>query len=152
MICDQTIVLSGFYSRQDFDTPLRRIRFKDPETGKRLVFLTNNFALSAITITELYRCRWQVELFFKWIKQHLRIKVFFGTSENAVKTQLWIAVSVYLLVAIIKKRLNLSASLYEMLQILSLTMFEKIPLDQLLNNIITDDIQALSANQLNLFD
>ena len=152
LICDQTIVLSGFYSRQDFDTPLRRIRFKDPETGKRLVFLTNNFALSAITITELYRCRWQVELFFKWIKQHLRIKVFFGTSENAVKTQLWIAVSVYLLVAIVKKRLNLSASLYEMLQILSLTMFEKIPLDQLLNNIITDDIQAFSANQLNLFD
>ena len=152
LICDQTIVLSGFYSRQDFDTPLRRIRFKDPETGKRLVFLTNNFALSAITITELYRCRWQVELFFKWIKQHLRIKVFFGTSENAVKTQLWIAVSVYLLVAIIKERLNLSASLYEMLQTLSLTMFEKIPLDQLLNNIITDDIQALSANQLNLFD
>ncbi len=101
------------------------------------MFLTNNFALSAITITELYRCRWQVELFFKWIKQHLRIKVFFGTSENAVKTQLWIAVSVYLLVAIIKKRLNLSASLYEMLQI-----------SQLLNNIITDDIQALSANQL----
>ncbi len=94
LICDQTIVLSGFYSRQDFDTPLRRFRFKDPETGKRLVFLTNNFALSAITITELYRCRWQVELFFKWIKQHLRIKVFFGTSENAVKTQLWIAVSV----------------------------------------------------------
>lgn len=152
LICDQTIVLSGFYSRQDFDTPLRRIRFKDPETGKRLVFLTNNFALSAITITELYRCRWQVELFFKWIKQHLRIKVFFGTSENAVKTQLWIAVSVYLLVAIVKKGLNLSASLYEMLQILSLTMFEKIPLDQLLNNIITDDIQAFSANQLNLFD
>ena len=152
LICDQTIVLSGFYSRQDFDTPLRRIRFKDPETGKRLVFLTNNFALSAITITELYRCRWQVELFFKWIKQHLRIKVFFGTSENAVKTQLWIAVSVYLLVAIVKRRLNLSASLYEMLQILSLTMFERIPLDQLLNNIITDDIQALSANQLNLFD
>ncbi len=152
LICDQTIVLAGFYSRQDFDTPLRRIRFKDPETGKSLVFLTNNFALSAITITELYRCRWQVELFFKWIKQHLRIKVFFGTSENAVKTQVWIAVSVYLLVAIVKKRLNLSPSLYEMLQILSLTMFERIPLDQLLNNIITDDIQALSGNQLNLFD
>jgi hypothetical protein len=152
LICDQTIVLSGFYSRQDFDTPLRRIRFQDPETGKRLVFLTNNFALSAIIITELYRCRWQVELFFKWIKQHLRIKVFFGTSENAVKTQVWIAVSVYLLVAIVKKRLNLSASLYEMLQILSLTMFERIPLDQLLNNIVTDDIQAFSANQLNLFD
>jgi IS4 transposase len=107
--------------------------------------------LSAITITDLYRCRWEVELFFKWIKQHLRIKVFFGTSENAVTTQAWIAVSVYLLVAIVKKRLNLSASLYEMLQILSLTIFERIPLDQLLNN-ITDNIQALSGNQLDLFD
>src|SRR5207245_11615186 len=109
-ICDPTIVLSGLYSRQDFDTPLRRVRFKDPTTGKRLVFLTNNFILPASTITELYRCRWQVELFFQWIKQHLRIKVFFGTSENAVKTQIWIAVSVYVLVAIVKKRLNLSAS------------------------------------------
>ncbi len=152
LICDQTIVLIGFYSRQDFDTPLRRIRFKDPETGKRLVFLTNNFALPAINITERYRCRWQVELFFKWIKQHLRIKVFFGTSENAVKTQIWIAVSVYVLVAIVRKRLALSASLYEMLQILSLTMFERIPLDQLLDNIVIDDIPAISANQLNLFE
>jgi hypothetical protein len=152
LICDHTIVLTGFYSRQDFDTPLRRIKFKDPTTGKRLVFLTNNFALPAITITELYRCRCQVELFFKWIKQHLRIKVFFGTSENAVKTQIWIAISVYVLVAIVKKRLNLSASLYEMLQILSLTMFERIPLDQLLNTVISDDIQAFSTNQLNLFN
>ena len=152
LICDQTIVLTGFYSKQDFDTPLRRVRFKDPATGKALVFLTNNFTLPAFTITELYRCRWQVELFFKWIKQHLRIKVFFGTSENAVKTQIWIAVSVYVLVAIVKKRLNLSASLYEILQILSLTMFERIPLDQLLNNIVTDDIQSLSPNQLNLFN
>jgi hypothetical protein len=152
LMCDQTIVLTGFYSRQDFDTPLRRIKFKDPKTGKWLVFLTNNFALPAVTIADLYRCRWQVELFFKWIKQHLRIKAFFGTSENAVKTQIWIAVSVYVLVAIVKKRLNLSASLYEILQILSLTMFERIPLDQLLNNIVTDDIQALSANQLNLFE
>src|SRR5206468_10265443 len=152
LICDQTIVLTGFYSRQDFDTPLRRVRFKDPDTGKRLVFLTNNFILPAFTITELYRCRWQVELFFKWIKQHLRIKVFFGTSENAVKTQIWIAVSVYVLVAIVKKRLNLSASLYEMLQILSLTMFERIPLDQLLTKIVTDDIHAFSPNQLNLFN
>ena len=151
LICDQTIVLTGFYSKQDFDTPLRRVRFKDPATGKRLVFLTNNFTLPAFTITELYRCRWQVELFFKWIKQHLRIKVFFGTSENAVKTQIWIAVSVYVLVAIVKKRLNLSASLYEILQILSLTMFERIPLDQLLNKIVADDIQSLSSNQLNLF-
>jgi hypothetical protein len=152
LVCDQTIVLTGFYSRQDFDTPLRRIKFKDPETGKRLVFLTNNFALPAITITELYRCRWQVELFFKWIKQHLRIKVFFGTSENAVKSQIWIAVSVYVLVAIVKKRLNLSASLYEMLQILSLTMFERVPLDQLLADIVTDDTQVFSDNQLKLFD
>lgn len=151
LICDQTIVLTGFYSKQDFDTPLRRVRFKDPATGKALVFLTNNFTLPAFTITELYRCRWQVELFFKWIKQHLRIKVFFGTSENAVKTQIWIAVSVYVLVAIVKKRLNLSASLYEILQILSLTMFERIPLDQLLNKIVADDIQSLPPNQLNLF-
>ena len=152
LLCDQTIVLTGFYSRQGFDTPLRRIRFKDPRTGKQLVFLTNNFALPAITVADLYRCRWQVELFFKWIKQHLRIKVFFGTSENAVKTQIWIAVSVYVLVAIVKKRLHLSASLYEMLQILSLTMFERIPLDQLLNHIVADDIHAISANQLNLFN
>jgi hypothetical protein len=152
LICDQTIVLTGFYSRQDFDTPLRRIKFKDPETGKRLVFLSNNFTLPAISIADLYRCRWQVELFFKWIKQHLRIKVFFGTSENAVKTQIWIAVSVYVLVAIVKKRLNLSASLYEMLQILSLTMFEKMPLDQLLNKIAAEEIQSINANQLNLFD
>jgi hypothetical protein len=152
LICDQTIVLTGFYTRQDFDAPLRRIRFQDPETGKRLVFLTNNFTLAAITITELYRCRWQVELFFKWIKQHLRIKVFFGTSENAVKTQVWIAVSTYLLVAIVKKRLNIPASLYEILQILSLTMFERIPLDQLLNNITTDEDQRFLTNQLNLFN
>jgi hypothetical protein len=152
LICDQTVLLTGFYSHQDFDTPLRRVRFKDPDTGKRLVFLTNNFTLPAFTITELYRCRWQVELFFKWIKQHLRIKVFFATSENAVKTQIWIAVSVYVLVAIVKKRLKLSATLYEMLQILSLTMFERIPLDQLLNKFVTDEFQTLSPNQLNLFN
>jgi hypothetical protein len=152
LICDQTVVLTGFYSKQDFDTPLRRVRFKDPMTGKGLVFLTNNFTLPALTITELYRCRWQVELFFKWIKQHLRLKVFYGTTENAVKTQIWIAVSVYVLVAIIKKRLNLSASLYEILQILSLTMFERIPLDQLLSKIVTEQNYALSLNQLNLFN
>jgi Transposase DDE domain/Domain of unknown function (DUF4372) len=152
LICDQTVVLTGFYSRQDFDTPLRRIRFRDPETDKRLVFLTNNFTLPAITITVLYQCRWQVELFFKWIKQHLRIKVFFGTSENAVKSQIWIAVSVYVLVAIVKKRLNLSASLYEMLQILSLTMFERMPLNQLLTKMNADRGIEVSANQLNLFD
>ena len=113
---------------------------------------TNNFALPAFTITELYRCRWQVELFFKWIKQHLRIKAFFGTSENAVKSQIWIAVSVYVLVAIVKKRLKLSASLYEILQILSLTMFERMPLDQLLAQAVTDGIEHISDKQLILFE
>ena len=152
LICDQTVVLTGFYSRQGFETPLRRIKFKDPESGRRLVFLTNNFTLPALTITKLYRLRWQVELFFKWIKQHLRIKAFFGTTENAVKTQIWIAVSVYVLVAIVKKRLILSASLYEILQILSLTMFERIPLDQLLTLSETEPGSPISANQLNLFE
>ena len=152
LICDQTVVLTGFQSHKDFEAPLRRIRFKDPETAKNLVFLTNNFTLPALTITELYRCRWQVELFFKWIKQHLRIKAFFGTSENAVKSQIWIAVSVYVLVAIVKKRLNLSASLYEMLQILSLTMFERIPLDQLLAQTSLNEMQHASDNQLFLFE
>lgn len=152
LICDQTVFLTGFYSHKGFEAPLRRIRFKDPETGKTLIFLTNNFALPAFTITELYRCRWQVELFFKWIKQHLRIKAFFGTSENAVKSQIWIAVSVYVLVAIVKKRLNLPASLYEILQILSLTMFERMPLDQLLAQAVTDDIEPISDKQLILFE
>ncbi|HTF23037.1 MAG TPA: IS4 family transposase [Candidatus Limnocylindria bacterium] len=151
VICDQTVVLTGFYSHQGFEAPLRRIRFKDPKTAKTLIFLTNNFVLPAFTITELYRCRWQVELFFKWIKQHLRIKAFFGTSENAVRSQIWIAVSAYVLVAIVKKRLQLSASLYEILQILSLTMFEKIPLDQLLTQTISEQIQPVSDNQLILF-
>jgi hypothetical protein len=151
LICDQSVVLTGFYSHQGFEAPLRRIRFKDPETAKTLIFLTNNFVLPAFTITELYRCRWQVELFFKWIKQHLRIKAFFGTSENAVRSQIWIAVSTYVLVAIVKKRLHLSASLYEILQILSLTMFEKIPLDQLLARTMSDEIQQVSDNQLILF-
>jgi hypothetical protein len=151
LICDQSVVLTGFYSHQGFQASLRRIRIKDPETAKTLIFLTNNFVLPALTITELYRCRWQVELFFKWIKQHLRIKAFFGTSENAVKSQIWIAVSAYVLVAIVKKRLNLSASLYEILQILSLTMFEKIPLDQLLAQTNSDQIQPISDNQLILF-
>lgn len=152
LICDQTVIFTGFYAHKDFEEPLRRIRFKDAETGKTLIFLTNNFALPALTITDLYRCRWQVELFFKWIKQHLRIKAFFGTSENAVKTQIWIAVSVYVLVAIVKKRLNLSASLYEILQILSLTLFERTPIDQLLMKIVTDEIQSTAENQLFLFE
>ena len=151
LVCDQTVVLTGFYSRKGFEEPLRRIKFNDPESGKRLVFLTNNFALPAFTITQLYRLRWQVELFFKWIKQHLRIKAFFGTSENAVKSQVWIAVSVYVLVAIVKKRLDISASLYEILQILSLTMFERTPLDQLLTISAPESETLNSANQLSLF-
>ena len=151
LICDQIGTLTGFYSAKGYPAPLRRVRIKD-DTGKTLVFLTNNTELPARTIADLYRCRWQVELFFKWIKQHLRIKAFFGTSENAVKSQIWIAVSVYVLVAIVKKRLNLSASLYEILQILSLTMFERIPMDQLLARIPTVPDQPLDANQLILFD
>ena len=152
LICDQTVLLTGFYSRQGFDRPLRRIKFNDPQTGKRLVFLTNNFALDALTIAKLYKYRWQVELFFKWIKQHLRIKAFFGTSENAVKSQIWIAVSVYVLVAIVKKRLALPATLYEILQILSLTLFEKTPVDSLFDNDASQKIPAADANQLNLFN
>ncbi len=152
LICDQTVVLTGYYSHKGYDDPLRRIRFKDPQTGKTLVFLTNNFALPALTITELYRCRWQVELFFKWIKQHLRIKSFFGTSENAVKTQIWTAVSVYVLVAIIKKHLNIDASLYTLLQVFSVTLFEKIPLNTgSLDNIDSSE-DTMSRNQLNLFN
>ena len=152
LVCDQTVALTGYYSQKGFPAPLRRIRFKVPETGKRLVFLTNNFALPALTITQLYRQRWQIELFFKWIKQHLRIKAFFGTSENAVKSQIWIAVSVYVLVAIVKKRLGLTASLYEILQILSLTMFERMPINQLLSLQPIAVTEPASGNQLNLFD
>jgi hypothetical protein len=152
LVCDQTVTLTGFYSHKGFPAPLRRIKFKDPETGKRLVFLSNHFALPALTITKLYRQRWQIELFFKWIKQHLRIKAFFGTTENAVKAQIWIAVSVYVLVAIVKKRLQLSASLYEILQILSLSMFERMPIDQLLSLQPGVVAEPASANQLTLFD
>src|SRR3984893_11491678 len=148
---DHTVILTAFDSAKVYPDSLRRVSYLDIETKKRLKFLTNNFVLPARTIAQIYKCRWQAELFFKWIKQHLRINAFYGTSENAVKTQIWIAVSIYVLVAIVHKRLNLSASLYEMLQILSLTMFERIPLDQLLNNIIADDIQAFSPNQLSLF-
>jgi hypothetical protein len=152
LVCDQTIVLTGTHTPTYYPATLRRIRFKDPQSGKTLIFLTNNFALPALTIAQLYRSRWQVELFFKWIKQHLRIKAFFGTSENAVKSQIWIAVSVYVLVAIVKKRLRLTASLYEILQILSLTMFERTPLDQLLTQAAADAAEFSSANQLILFD
>jgi len=150
--CDQTIMLTGFYTAQYYPVKLRRIKYIDPKTCKLFVFLTNNFSLPALTITELYRYRWQVELFFKWIKQHLRIKSFFGTSENAVKTQVWIAVSVYVLVAIIKKRLNLKASLYSILQILSLTVFETTPINQLLTGCDNNMFDLKDDKQLNLFD
>ena len=152
LICDQIIVLTGFYTRQGFDRPLRRIKFNDPETNKTLVFLSNNFALPALTIAKLYKYRWQVELFFKWIKQHLRIKAFFGTSENAVKSQIWSAICVYVLIAIVKKRIAIQASLYEILQILSLTLFEKTPLFSLFLDTQTQIQGQTSANQLNLFD
>ena len=148
--CDQTIVLSGVHTPRYYPEKLRRVRYYDAATEKTCAFLTNNFALPALTIAELYRCRWQVELFFKWIKQHLRIKAFFGTSENAVKSQIWIAVSVYVLVAIIKKRLKINASLYTMLQILSLTVFERIPLNQILTQSTAEYEQPESSNQLNL--
>ncbi|MBI4708488.1 MAG: IS4 family transposase [Candidatus Omnitrophica bacterium] len=149
--CDQIIVLTGFYSKKDYPDKLRRIRYHDAENNKTLIFLTNNFTLPALTIAKLYRCRWQVELFFKWIKQHLRIKAFYGTTENAVKTQIWIAISVYVLVAIIKKRLNLHHSLYTILQILSVTLLEKIPLLQAFSFRDEEYSDGDFCNQLNLF-
>ena len=149
---DQTIRLYGFYSKRSYPDRLRRIRYFDAERRKWLVFLTNNFTLPALTIAQLYKCRWQVELFFKWLKQHLRIKAFYGTSENAVKTKIWIALAVYVLVAIVKKRLRLEASLYTILQILSVSLFEKIPLDQALALSREVVQEADSANQLNLFE
>jgi len=150
--CDQTIRLTGFYPAKEYPEKLRRIKFYDQQSGRSFVFLTNNFLLPATTIANLYRCRWQVELFFKWIKQHLKIKAFYGTSENAVKTQIWIAVSVYVLVAIVKKRLKLDISLYTILQILSVTVFNRTPLDHMFTdneykNQITSD-----HNQLKLFE
>jgi hypothetical protein len=150
--CDQIIVLTGFYAKKDYPDKLRRIRYYDAEHNNTLVFLTNNFTLPALTVAKLYRCRWQVELFFKWIKQHLRIKAFYGTTENAVKTQIWVAISVYVLVAIVKKRLNLEHSLYTILQILSVTLLEKIQLLQALSSMEDDDKDGESCNQLNLFN
>ncbi len=150
--CDQAVALTGYYKTKDYPQHLRRIKVYDAEHDQDLVFLTNNFDLPALTVAQLYRCRWQVELFFKWIKQHLRIKAFYGTTKNAVKTQIWIAITVYVLVTIIKKRLNLDASLYTILQILSLTLFEKTTINQLLTNADYKDILPLEPNQLNLFD
>ena len=152
IICDQRITLDGFYISKDYPEQLRRIRFKDPESGKTLVFLTNNTALPALTIAALYKSRWQVELFFKWIKQHLHIKRFIGNSENAVKTQIWCAVATYVLIAIVKKELQLDASLYTLLQILSVSVFEKNPLQQALQAAAYITEQVTPSNQLTLFD
>ena len=150
--CDQSIVLRSFYPLKHYPDKVRRIRYTDPETGQRLVFLTNNFMLPPLTIALLYKCRWLVELFFKWIKQHLRIKSFYGTSQNAVKTQIWIAISTYVLVAILKKRLGLGLSLYTILQILSVTLFEKVPIVQALTTTDYRTQNPRCPNQLLLFD
>jgi len=150
--CDQIIILEGFYARKDYPEKLRRIRYFDTTQSKHLVFLTNNFTLPALTIAQLYQCRWQIELFFKWIKQHLRIKAFYGTSDNAVKTQIWIAITVYVLVAIIKKQLKLDQSLYTILQILSISLFEKTQILEALADVKTHESKDATPNQLNLFD
>ena len=149
---DQTIVLKGPKTSKEYPDSLRRVSYFDAETKKRYVFLTNNFTLPPLTIAQLYKCRWQVELFFKWIKQNLRIKAFYGTSENAVKTQIWIAISVYVLVAIIKKELKIERSLTEILQILSITLFEKVHISQILTDSNSQNQTYESRNQLNLFD
>ena len=152
VLSDQIIRLKVFYSRQGYPERLRRVHYLDADSNRRLVLLTNNFTLSARDIADLYRCRWQVELFFKWIKQHLRIKAFYGTSDNAVKTQVWIAISVYVLVAIIKKQLNLDQSLYSILQVLSVTLFEKTPILRPFSATDTAQEKVGSGNQLNLFN
>ncbi len=149
---DQIVVLEGFYSRKAYPEKLRRIRYFDTDQNKQLVFLTNNFTLSALPIAQLFQCRWQIEIFFKWIKQHLRIKAFYGTTENAVKTQIWIAITVYVLVAIIKKQLKIDLSLYTILQILSVTLFEKTPILEALSTVQHQESQDAPCNQLTLFD
>jgi hypothetical protein len=150
--CDQTIRLNGFYASQDYPAVLRRISYFDIETNKRFVFLTNNFALLALTIARLYKCRWQIEIFFKWIKQYLRIKTFFGTTKNAVRTQIWIAISVYVLVAIVKKELKIELSLSEIVQILSIMLFEQVPIEQALTKNMSQNQNLGFRNQLLLFD
>jgi len=152
ILCDQTILLDGYYSTQHYPEPLRRIRYFDTEQQRRFVFLTNNFQLPALTVAELYRSRWRIELFFKWIKQHLRIKAFYGTDENAVKTQIWIAVTTYLLVAIMKKELRLEHSMYEILHILSLTVLHRMPVLQAFSHLDFIATSNRPANQLTLFD
>jgi hypothetical protein len=152
LLCDQTIMLNTFYSVKKYPEPLRRIRYRDTRTGKRLIFLTNQFNLPALTITQLYEARWRIELFFKWIKQHLRIKAFYGTSENAVKTQIWIAVTTYLLVAILKKELGIEQSLYTILQVLSVSLFEKAPILQAIKGHESCLEDASDDKQLLLFE
>jgi hypothetical protein len=149
---DQIVILEGFYSRRAYPDKLRRIRYFDTDQNKRLAFLTNNLVLPALTIAQLFQCRWQIEIFFKWIKQHLRIKAFYGTTENAVKTQIWIAITVYVLVAIIKKQLKIDLSLYTILQILSVTLFEKTPILEALSVIYPQELKGVLCNQLTLFD
>jgi Domain of unknown function (DUF4372)/Transposase DDE domain len=149
---DHTVILTAISSAKAYPDPLRRVTYFDTETNQRLKFLTNNFLLPALTVTQVYKCRWQVELFFKWIKQHLRIKAFYGTSENAVKVQIWIAVSIYVLVAIVRKRLGLEASLYQILQILSVTLFEKVPILQALETSDSQEVSVTDQNQLILFN
>jgi hypothetical protein len=151
VIPDQKIALDGHYTRKDYPVHLRRVRFRDPDTKKTLVFLTNQTTLPALTICDLYKSRWQVELFFKWIKQHLRIKKFYGTSENAVKTQIWIAVSVYVLVAIVRKRLKVDASLYTLMQVFSVTVFEKVSIESVIIRSTDDPTYVIDDKQLNLF-
>jgi hypothetical protein len=151
IICDQSVQLTGVRQAKCYPEKLRRVKYYDATTEKTIVFLTNNFVLPALTIAELYRCRWQVELFFKWIKQNLRIKTFYGTSENAVKSQIWIAISVYVLVAIMKKRLKIEASLYTILQVLSVTIFERMPLIQVLTESVCENETSSNDNQLFLF-
>ena len=149
--CDQIIALEGFYSHKAYPDKLRRIRYFDTNLNKRLIFLTNNFTLPALTIAQLFQCRWQIEIFFKWIKQHLRIKAFYGTTENAVKTQIWIAIAVYVLVAIVKKQMHLDLTLYTILQILSVTLFEKMPILEALSTIQPLKLEDVLCNQLTLF-
>lgn len=152
VLCDQMVLLNGYYAAKDYPGKMRRIKFRDEETGKTLIFLTNNFHLTAVDIAQLYKHRWKIELFFKWIKQHLKIKSFWGQSENAVKTQVWIAVSVYVLVALAKKKFMLKQSLYEILQILSISIFEKMPINQLFQQTHLQYFKEQNPNQLNIFD
>jgi len=150
--CDQTIVLTGYYAKKDYPDKLRRVKYYDQETGNTYVYLTNNFKIPALIVAQLYKERWKIELFFKWIKQHLRIKSFFGTTRNAVFTQIWIAISVYLIVAIMKRKMKLDQSLYTILQILSLSVFEKMPVQQAFKEFDYKEKETVNPNQLNIFD